>query len=165
MAKQGKELSLTKEKIKSKRTLSKERSAVAKRLKRRGVITSQKGISTEELLNLWEVYKDIPTLKPVQPQPKQDNYTTALNMLKVFVADFKDVFIGWYEDAWRYLPEIEYFWQRIDKDKINADKNFFPYDIRITRFGDSDYIVDDQFQMPIEDIADHLKFVFYNYLF
>lgn len=152
------------ENIKKPKTLSTERSDVAKRLKRRGVISSPKGISTEELIKLWETYKDVPTIKPVKPMPKQDNYTTVLNILNILVADFKDIFVGWFEDAWRYLPEIEYFWQRIDKEAVNNDPNFIPHEIRITRIGVSDWIVDDQFQMAPEDIIDHLKAEFYDYL-
>ena len=137
---------------------------MSKRLKRRGIITSPKGISTDELNNLWDKYQDSPVIEKRKPQPKNTNYEMVKNILDNFVAEYKDYFIGWYRDAWRYLPEIEYFYQRLDKDKLNNDENFIPMEVNIFFLPPSDWSVNEQFQMAPEDIPDYLMKLYDEYI-
>lgn len=147
-----------------KRALNNSRSALAKRLKRRGLVGSIKGLETDYLMDLWERYKDVPPIKPQKMVEKEDNYDVVKRILDNFVASYKEYFIGWYRDAWRYLPELEYFWQRLDVDKLNNDKDFVPTEVVIVFIEPSDWTVNEHFRLPPEEMADYLKELFKKYL-
>lgn len=144
--------------------LSNTRNAVIKRLKRRGIITNPRGISTEELYSLWDKHQFTPTIEAVKKSPLLDNFETVKNILDIFAQEYKDYFIGWYRDAWRYLDDIEHFWRRLDKDKINNDENFVPVEVHVFFFPPSDWNVNEQFHLAPEDIPDYLEKLYDNYI-
>lgn len=155
---------MAKKKNKTPRELKNDRSSLGKRLKRRGILDSIKGIETSELESLWRKYKDRPTIKRVTPVTKLSNYDTVINILDNFVREYEEHFIGWYKDAWRYLPGIKYFWQRLDREKLNADENFIPKEIEMHVFPPSDWIIDDVFHMLPEDMEEYLYKLYDEYM-
>jgi len=140
------------------------RSAIAKRLKRRGIIESARGIETQELERLWEKYQNAPVIIKRKPTPKLSNFETVKKILDNFVEEFQEYFVGWYRDAWRYVPEIKYFYQRLDKDKINSDKKFSAKEVNVFFQPPSDWSVNDQFQMAPEDVPDYLMKLYDEYI-
>lgn len=148
----------------AKKSNSYTRANLAKRLKRRGLIGSIKNVETQYLIDLWEHYKDMPTIKPQKMVEKEDNYSVVKRILDSLVEQYKEIFIGWFRDAWRYLPEIEYFYQRIDKNKINNDKFFVPIDVKIQFLEPSGYHVNGNYQMEPWEIPDYLKELYGEYL-
>lgn len=150
---------------------SQQRSAVAKRLRRRGILTSVRGIETEELLNLWETFKDAPVIKKEPIKRKKDevtqgyaNYKQLIRILDRMVASFESEIVGRFTDAWRLVPELTHFKDRIDKEKVEADKAFIPSEIEIIFMPPSDWWVDDVFRMDPLYLIDHLKAKYNKYL-
>lgn len=148
----------------AKKEPSNSRSALTKRLRRRGIIGTVKGVETSYLADLWERYKDMPVIKVNKMVEKDDNYSIVKRILDNFVEEYKDFFIDWYRDAWRYLPEIEYFYQRLDVNKLNTDLQFVPREIHLYTNPPSDWNVNEHFRMPPEEIADYLKELYSDYL-
>lgn len=145
--------------------LSNERSAVAKRLKRRGIISSPRGIETEELVNLWERYKSYPVIVPRTMIPPPTNYEMVVGILDNLVEDFDEFFVGRFREAYKLLPELRDFKNRINPVLINADRNFIPHEITIEPYSDSDWLVDSTLNMYPDEVIDHLKKMFYDYLY
>lgn len=148
----------------AKKETNNSRANLAKRLRRRGLIGSIKGVETEYLEALWERYQNVPTVKVQKMVPKDDNYSIVKRILDNFVEEYKDYFIDWYRDAWRYLPEIEYFYQRLDVNKLNTDLQFVPREVNLFFQPPSDWSVNERYQMAPEDIADYLKELYADYL-
>lgn len=144
--------------------LSMSRQNVAKRLRRKGIITKIKGITTEELIALWEQHKDGPNYGESSYVPPASNFEQVKNILDSLTKEFEEYFIGWYRDAWRYKDEIEFFWQRLDEDKINNDENFVPRIVNIVMIPPSDWIVGEEWNLAPEEIPDYLAELYSEYL-
>lgn len=143
---------------------SKKRQNVARRLKRKGIITNIKGISTDELNRLWEQHKNGPNYGETVYTPPSSNFEQVKNILDALVADYDEYFIGWYRGARDYRDEIAFFWQRLDEDKINNDENFVPYAVNIVMIPPSDWIVGDEWHLAPEEIPDYLLKLYEKYL-
>lgn len=141
-----------------------DRKSVGQRLIHRGILKSIKGVPTQELHNLWEKYKYAPPMEDTTPIPEADNYQKLVNMIANLAESFEDFFVGRFHDAWRYLPELKFLWQRIDKEAINSDDNFIPKDVVISEWGTSDWYVDDNFRMMPDEVVPYAKTLWGKYL-
>lgn len=147
-----------------KKPLSNKRENVVRRLKRKGLIKSTRGYTTEYLLemesNLFKEY----TVTPVKMNTNGTNYENVVRILKNFAHDFREHFVGWIRDAWIVADELDYFWLRIDEDKINSYELYVPQAIVIEVIPPSDWFIDEQYRLDPLNLPQYLEKKYWRFL-
>lgn len=146
------------------------RDNVRRRLLRRGLINKGDRYSTDYLNLMWKTHVMMEERRSQRERnvsvitPKSTNYEILERILANTVREYKQVFIGWVRDAWRWLPELERWMDNVDKDKVNNDPNFTPSHINILFVPLSDWEVDGYNDIQPEFVVDWFNTKFAKYL-
>lgn len=146
------------------------RANLSRRLKRAGLIQTIRGKTTKELENMWSKYekeqkneKKETTAKIVK---QSNNFTKVTQSLEHFTREYEEFFLeemSW-RGAWRYLNELKYFYQRLDENKINSEKDFIVRPLVLIRELPSHWWVNDERDLQPEFMIDYLKVLYQPYL-
>lgn len=155
----------------AKRQLSMTRSAITKRLRRRGI--EHRGYTLEQLREIDRSNRNAPVVvkedvlyrkrEKFEPAPRPDNFETLKNILNHFATLYEEFFVGVFRDAWKYVPRIREFYTKLDAEKVNSDESFIPREIVISYVPPSDYEIDEEPNLDPRDIVDYLEKLYDKY--
>lgn len=120
------------------------------------ILKNTTGLLTAELIELWNRWKNEPVQEEPIEQPEGSNYDKLLRILEATYNKYNDMW-GFANSLQDTIGELKYFWTRIDEEKINADKNFTPTEIKLEIIPPSEMMIDDNEVIEPFLIIDYLE--------